>query len=112
MPKTYALALDLKNDASLIAEYERYHRQIPNAIRQSLTNAGILRMEIYRWENRLFMVVVTADDFSWEKKALQDKGNPDVQAWEELMWRFQQPLPGAKPGEKWQLMSRIFELNA
>jgi L-rhamnose mutarotase len=112
MSKTYALALDLKNDASLIAEYERYHKQIPDAIRESLIKAGILSMEIYRWQNRLFMVMVTTDDFAWEKKSLQDKDNPDVRAWEELMWRFQQPLPGTKPGEKWQLMSRIFELNA
>lgn len=112
MSKTYALALDLKSDASLIAEYERYHQRIPDAIRQSLTNAGILSMQIYRWENRLFMVMVTTDDFSLEKKMLQDRSNPDVQAWEELMWRFQQPLPGSKAGEKWQLMSRIFELNA
>lgn len=112
MPQTFALALDLKADDALIAEYERYHRQIPETIRESLLASGILRMEIYRWQNRLFMLMVTTDDFSPERKALLDKGNPDVQAWEELMWRFQQALPGTKPGEKWQLMSRIFELNA
>ncbi|MBL7849347.1 MAG: L-rhamnose mutarotase [Cyclobacteriaceae bacterium] len=112
MPQTFALALDLKDDAALIADYERYHRQIPEAIRASLTESGILRMEIYRWQNRLFMVMVTTDSFSFENKVRLDSDNPDVQAWEELMWRFQQPLPGTKPGEKWQLMSRIFELNA
>lgn len=111
MPKTYALALDLKDDAALIAEYERYHRDIPPAIRESLTASGILRMEIYRWKNRLFMIMVTNDAFSFEKKVRLDKDNPDVQAWEELMWRFQQALPGTKAGEKWQPMSRIFEWN-
>lgn len=112
MPKKFALALDLKNDASLIAEYERYHRQIPEPIHRSLTSSGILSMEIYRWQNRLFMIMVTTDEFSLEEKVAQDRHNPDIQAWEELMWRFQQPLPGTKPGEKWQLMSRIFDLNA
>lgn len=112
MPKTYALTLDLKNDADLIAEYERYHRRIPEAIHRSLTGAGILSMEIYRWQNRLFMVMVTTDDFSLEKKVEEDKANPDTVAWEELMWKFQQPLPGAKPGEKWQRMNCIFDLNA
>lgn len=112
MPKTFALALDLKEDAALVAEYERYHKSIPDAIRESLIAAGILRMEIYRWQSRLFMVMVTTDEFSFENKANLDKNNRDVQAWEELMWRFQQPLPGTRPGEKWQLMSRIFELNA
>lgn len=112
MPQTFALALDLKEDAALIAEYERYHRQIPEAIRESLLASGILRMEIYRWQNRLCMIMITTDSFSFENKARKDKDNPDVKAWEELMWRFQQALPGTKPGEKWQLMSRIFELNA
>ncbi len=110
MPKTFALALDLKDDPALIAEYERHHRQIPEAIRKSLVDAGILSMEIYRWQNRLFMVMVTTDDFSLEGKMESDKSNPDVQAWEKLMWTFQQPLPGAKPGEKWQLMTKAFEL--
>ncbi|MBL7848822.1 MAG: L-rhamnose mutarotase [Cyclobacteriaceae bacterium] len=112
MPKKFALALDLKDDANLIAEYERYHRQIPEPIHESLTRAGILSMEIYRWQNRLFMIMVTTDTFSLDEKMAKDKDNPDVQAWEKLMWRFQQPLPGTKPGEKWQLMSCIFELNA
>jgi L-rhamnose mutarotase len=28
------------------------------------------------------------------------------------MWNFQKPLPGAKPGEKWLLMERIYKLEA
>jgi hypothetical protein len=28
------------------------------------------------------------------------------------MWKFQRPLPQAKPGEKWILMERIFKLDA
>ncbi len=110
MPQTFALALDLKDDSALIAEYERYHKQIPDAIRHSLTGSGILGMEIYRWQNRLFMVMVTTDDFSLEEKIKQDKENAEAVAWENLMWKFQQALPGTKPGEKWQLMSKIFEL--
>ncbi len=39
-----------------------------------------------------------------------DAADPRVQAWEELMWQFQQPLPWAKDGEKWVLMDKIFEL--
>jgi L-rhamnose mutarotase len=26
------------------------------------------------------------------------------------MWKFQQALPWARPGEKWMLMEKIFEL--
>lgn len=39
-----------------------------------------------------------------------DESNPHVQRWEELMWNYQQALPGVNPGEKWQLMQRICEL--
>lgn len=111
MPKTFALALDLKDDAALIAEYEKYHRQVPEVIRKSLVDGGILSMEIYRWQTRLFLVMVTTDEFSLEEKVKVDRSNPDTQAWEQLMWKFQQPLPGTKPGEKWQLMTKIFELQ-
>jgi L-rhamnose mutarotase len=39
-----------------------------------------------------------------------DSANPKVQEWENLMWKYQQALPSAKPGEKWLLMNKIFEL--
>jgi L-rhamnose mutarotase len=108
--KRYALALDLKNDAALIAEYERYHEKIPAAIDKSIREAGIIRLDIYRLDTRMFMVLETTDDFSFEKKAQMDANNPDVQAWETLMWQFQKPLKQAKKGEKWMLMKQIFEL--
>ena len=50
------------------------------------------------------------DSFSFETKNAKDAGNPKVQEWERLMWKFQQPLPWAKEGEKWVLMNKIFEL--
>jgi L-rhamnose mutarotase len=109
--KIYCLALDLKNDPSLIAEYEDWHQHVWPEIRQSITDAGITRMEIYRTGNRLFMIMETLDSFSPEKKALSDLENPTVVKWEKLMWKYQQPLPWAKTGEKWIQMNKIFELN-
>ncbi len=67
-------------------------------------------MEIYRVGNRLFMVMEVSDDFSFAAKAAADATDPRVREWEELMWRYQQPLPLAQPGEKWLRMERIFEL--
>ncbi len=110
MSKTFALTLDLKDDPTLIAAYEAHHRNVPAAITKSLYDAGILFLDIYRWNNRLFMTMVTDDNFSFEKKKEMDESNPEVQSWENLMWTFQQALPGTKDGEKWQLMSQIFEM--
>lgn len=107
----YCLALDLKKDAALIAEYEEYHRNVWPAIKESISGAGITNMEIYRLEDRLFMIMETAPDFSFERKSAMDASNPEVQKWEELMWKFQAPVPGGQPGEKWRLMDRIFTLN-
>lgn len=111
MPR-YALALDLKDDPALIAGYEDHHRAVWPEIRQSIHESGIETMEIYRLGNRLFMVMETTDDFSFETKATADANNPTVQKWETLMGSYQQALPTAKPGEKWALMKRIFETNA
>ncbi len=106
----FILALDLKNDEALIAEYERYHEKIPLEIEKSIRDAGVLREDIYRVGNRLVMVLETTDAFSLQKKSKMDAENPHVQAWEKLMLQFQQALPQAKEGEKWLLMNQIFEL--
>lgn len=107
----YCLALDLVNDSQLIAEYERYHQNVWPEIQSSIRNAGITAMEIYRVENRLFMIMDTRPEFSFLAKAEADTANPKVQEWEALMWRYQQALPGSKPGEKWRLMERVFVLG-
>ena len=108
--KRYCLALDLVSDPALIAEYEQYHTAIWPEIKDSILNSGITDMQIYRLENRLFMIMETVDSFSFEKKAEMDAANATVQEWEELMWKYQQALPMAKPGEKWILMNKIFQL--
>jgi L-rhamnose mutarotase len=107
----YCLALDLQQDAALIAEYENWHREVWPEIKRSILDSGIESMEIYRLESRLFMIMETGAAFSFEKKAAMDAGNPAVARWEELMWKYQVAIPGGKPGEKWRLMERIFVLN-
>jgi len=109
--KRYCLALDLKNDPALIEEYETYHRNVWPEIISSIKESGILHLEIYRIMNRLFMIMETTDDFSFENKSAKDSSNKKVQEWEELMWKYQQALPVARVGEKWILAEKIFELK-
>ena len=108
--KRYCFALDLKPDPELAAEYERYHQQVWPGILQSIRDAGIEHLEIYRIDYRLFMVMEVNERFSFENKKAMDDGNALVQEWEALMWKYQQALPSAAEGEKWQLMKKIFEL--
>jgi L-rhamnose mutarotase len=112
MTRRYCLTLDLKNDPALIAEYKRYHQKIWPEITQSIKDSGIEDMEIYLQGTRMFMIMEVNEGFSFEGKAQADANNPKVQEWEDLMWKFQQSLPEAKPGEKWIRMERIFKLKA
>ena len=111
MNRRFCLTLDLKNDPTLIAEYKRYHQKIWPEITQSIKDSGIEGMEIYLLGTRMFMIMEVNERFSFEAKGQADRHNPKVQEWEKLMWKFQQSLPEAKPGEKWLLMERIFKLE-
>jgi L-rhamnose mutarotase len=109
--KRYCLALDLKDDPELIAEYEAIHKNVWPENIKGIKDAGIEVMDIYRTGNRLFMIMEVNDLFSFENKEAADSVNEKVQEWEKLMWKFQQPLPWAKGNEKWVLMQQIFELK-
>ena len=109
--KRFCLALDLKEDTKLIAEYESYHKSVWPEVIKSIKVSGIEVLDIYRTGNRMFMIIEANEDFSFEKKSAMDATNPKVQEWENLMWKFQQALPWAKTGEKWILMDKIFSLG-
>jgi L-rhamnose mutarotase len=110
MRRRYCLTLDLKSDPQLIAEYKKHHHEVWPEITESIRDTGIQEMEIYLLGTRLFMIIEVKDGFSFEAKALADRANSKVQDWETLMWKLQQPLPQAQPGEKWLLMEKIFSL--
>lgn len=107
---TTCYALDLKNDPTLIAAYEAWHRAVWPEVLEHLKRQGIHSCSIHCTGNRLFMIVES------ESVAATDGGGaplpPRVQEWEDLMASYQQPLPFAKPGEKWVRMDRIFDWNA
>lgn len=105
------LALDLKDDPVLIAEYEAYHRSIWLEVREHLNAHGITAMEIYRLGTRMVMLMETDDAcYNADAMALATRSNPRIREWEELMWKFQAPTPWTPEGEKWVAMTRIFAL--
>ncbi|MFC3653495.1 L-rhamnose mutarotase [Dyella humi] len=110
----YYYALDLKDDAAAIAEYERWHRPgvIWPEIVASIRASGIEDMEIFRTGNRLVMVVQMADDHVPSAKRETEGADAKTKEWEQLMDRYQQRLPWAEAGQKWVPMGRIFSLKA
>jgi L-rhamnose mutarotase len=111
--KTYCLTLDLHDDPNLIEQYKWYHRQenIWPEVVGNILSQGILSEEIYLTGTRMVMILHTTDDFSLAGKAVSDQANAKMQEWEALMWKYQKPVPGAKPGQKWVLMVKIFEVR-
>lgn len=109
----HLLLLDLVDDPAAIARYEAWHAAgaVPPAIVRSIRAAGIEAMEIWRSGTRLVMTMETGPGFDPVAKALADRDDADVQAWEALMSTVQRPLPWARDGEKWVGATRIFSLD-
>jgi L-rhamnose mutarotase len=107
----YCLTLDLVDDPELIREYENWHTNVWPEVISNIKAAGIDKMEIYRYQNRLMMIMQVNPEYTHERKQALDLANEKVQEWEALMWKYQQAVPGAKPGEKWVMMEKIFELQ-
>jgi L-rhamnose mutarotase len=100
-------ALDLVDDAALIAQYEARHAPgaVWPAVVAHIRAQGVEAMEIWRVADRLFMIAEVAADYP--RAAPEPAENAE---WEALMWRFQRPLPQASGDEKWLPMQRIFSL--
>ena len=110
--KRYCRTMDLKPDDTLIREYIHRHSEgeawpeILGGIRE----VGILEMEIYIFDNRLFMIVETPVDFDWDNAMARLATLPRQQEWEDFMAIFQQCREGDTAEDKWKMMERIFYL--
>jgi L-rhamnose mutarotase len=112
--KTYCLALDLKNNESLINEYEHYHKpgNVWPEIIEGVKACGVQSMKIFRLGNRLVMILQTVPEFDLDRDFARMSTLPRQQEWAALMLRFQEKIPFARPDEHWGLMSQVFDLNA
>ena len=110
--KRFCQTLDLKDNPELIAEYRRRHSEGEawNEIMEGIKEVGILEMEIYLVDTRLFMIVETPIDFDWNSAMARLATLPRQQEWEDYMAEFQQTTPGTSSDEKWRMMERIFYL--
>lgn len=111
--KRYCQTLDLRDDPRLVERYRHLHSpegiwpEIPAGIRA----VGILRMEIYLVDTRLFMIVDTPLDFDWDEAMARLDTLPRQREWEAFVAAFQAAAPGASSAQKWRLMERIFRLD-
>jgi L-rhamnose mutarotase len=78
---------------------------------ESIRVAGVQQMSIYRWQNRLSMILVGDENFSFEQKAHLDNSNPKVQEWEAFLGQYQTNLPGTPANWRWAVTEKIFEFK-
>lgn len=109
--KRYCLALDLINNDEKIKEYQQLHKKIWPEIATNIRQRGVLDMQIWQIENRLFMIMETSDDYDVARANQIAASEPKNMQWESLMWQYQQALDSAQDGEKWIEMKKIFDLN-
>lgn len=110
--KRYCRTMNLKDDKALIAEYVKRHSpsEAWPEIRAGIREVGILEMEIYILDNRLFMIVETPFDFDWDSAMARLATLPRQQEWEDFMAIFQDCQEGNTADEKWKMMDRMFYL--
>ena len=105
------MALDLKDDPALVAEYIEYHKAVWPEVIASLKRVGISEMKIYLHGRRLFMYMETVDEFDPARDLQRYMDSSRVVKWDELMRTYQQPVPGAKPNEWWAPMQQVWDLR-
>jgi L-rhamnose mutarotase len=108
----HVLALDLKDDPSLIAAYEAHHQAVWPEVLDHLRRHGVIGMAIYRLGTRLVMVMHT-DDAVYDAGRMEaaSLADPVLCKWEALMSTFQAPTPWSTPGRKWTPMAQIFDFR-
>lgn len=110
--KRYCQTLELKDNQELIQEYIKRHSEAYHwpEIREGIRSVGILEMEIYQLDTKLFMIVETPLDFEWNTAFEKLATLPRQAEWEKYMSIFQLADPDAVSSEKWKQMERIFYL--
>jgi len=109
--QAYGMALDLRDDPTLIARYKKEHAQVWPEVLARLREVGVTEMKIYLLGRRMFMYCETKDGFDPAKDFARANDNPTYQKWDDLMRTMQERVAEAKPGEWWAMMQLVFDLN-
>ena len=106
--KRYCQSLELPDNQGLIELYCEIHKNVWPEIIEGQRNVGILDMQIYRDDRKLFMIVDTVDTFDWNRDMERLAQLPRQAEWEAYVAKFQGCSVTARSDEKWHLIERIF----
>ena len=109
--KTFGLTLCLRDDAEKIAAYRRFHQSVWPEVTARLRSCGVHNMQIFLRGTRLFMYLVTADEFDPARDFARINADPTSQRWNELMADLQARAPEADHDEWWSTMELVFDME-
>ena len=95
----------------MIENYIEAHRHVWPEIQKGIRSVGILDMQIYRYERKVFMIMDTTDNFDFVKDNARLSTLPRQSEWEAYVARFQGCDPSMTSTQKWHLMEKIFQLE-
>jgi L-rhamnose mutarotase len=107
----YVFFLDLINDEELITQYDQWHQEVWPEVESQILKSGLSSCRIYRVSNRLVLIANSILEMDWTKKSESDLAHTPTVEWENLMWKFQNAIPGSAPGVKWRMAELIYKLE-
>ncbi|MDB5248897.1 MAG: L-rhamnose mutarotase [Segetibacter sp.] len=105
------LTANLVENPKLQKEYMDYHstqfEKWPE-VAKGFCNANFQQLLVYRNGRRLMLVISVPKGESLDKlNPKTTENNPKVDQWNTLMKKYQEGIPGTKPGEVWVLLKEI-----
>ena len=109
--KSFGLTLLLQDDPDKIAEYRRFHQAVWPDVTARLRACGVQNMQIFLRGRRLFMYLVTDDQFDPKLDFARINEEPTSARWNALMAELQARAPEADPDEWWAPMDLVFDMD-
>ncbi|WP_448698382.1 L-rhamnose mutarotase [Mucilaginibacter sp. AW1-3] len=105
------LTANLVSDPKKQQEYLNYHKtqfeKWPE-VSQGFCNANFQRLLVYRNGRQLMLIISIPKGESLDKlNPLTTKNNPRVDEWNKIMAKYQEGIPGTKPGETWVFLKPL-----
>lgn len=105
------LTANLVKDTGLQQQYLDYHatqfEKWPE-VSQGFCNARFQQLLVFKNDRQLMLVISIPKGESLDKlNPLTTKNNPRVNDWNKLMVKYQEGIPGTKPGEVWVFLKPL-----
>jgi L-rhamnose mutarotase len=109
--KAFGLTLSLQQEADKIAAYRQFHQTVWPEVTARLRLCGVHQMQIFLRGTRLFMYLVTDDEFDPTRDFVRINDDPTSAKWNAMMADLQARAPEANDDEWWAPMELVFDLD-